>query len=90
MYNYTLVFYILIDYPDLSTDEAIEQSKVMMNGHKLRLFYLHLRFFGLGILCILTLGIGFLWLLPYAQVCKSIFYEDLRNLFEENLGEVTI
>jgi hypothetical protein len=28
-------------------------------------------------LCILTLGIGFLWLFPYAIVCLAKFYDDI-------------
>jgi uncharacterized membrane protein len=91
IYSYSLVYLILIDYPDLTTQEAIELSKKMMYGHKERLFYLQLRLFGYAILCILTLGIGFLWLVPYAQVCKSIFYDDVKKIYEDNLkGEEVI
>jgi uncharacterized membrane protein len=86
MYRYSLVYYILIDYPDLTTHEVIALSKKMMYGHKARLFYLQLRLFGYAILCILTLGIGFLWLVPYAQVCNSIFYDNVKKIYEDNLG----
>ena len=51
----------------------------MMDGYKLKFFYLGLRFFGLGLLCILTLGIGFFWLIPYMQVTFSKFYDDLKG-----------
>lgn len=75
--SYSMTFYILVDQPHLSSLEAIQQSKILMKGHKWQLFTLYLRFIGLGILCILTLGIGFLWLVPYANICLAQFYEQL-------------
>jgi len=35
--------------------------------------------FGLSILCLLTLGIGFLWLAPYSQTCLVKFYEAIKG-----------
>jgi hypothetical protein len=43
----------------------------------MKFFTLCLRFLGLSILCILTLGIGFLWLIPYWHVTAAKFYEDV-------------
>jgi uncharacterized membrane protein len=80
--NYSLVYYILLDYPGISSNDAIIKSKKMMYGHKKQLFYLNLRFIGLGIICIFTLFIGFLWLLPYIYVCNSIFYDEVKKQFE--------
>lgn len=34
---------------------------------------------GLALLCILTLGIGFFWLIPYTQVCMAKFYDDVKQ-----------
>lgn len=50
-----------------------------MDGHKWQLFCLHLSFIGWWLLCILTLGIGTLWLAPYIQNSTAAFYEDLKN-----------
>jgi len=50
-----------------------------MDGYKWKYFRLLLRIFGLSLLCILTLGIGFLWLLPYAQVSTAKFYDDIKE-----------
>ena len=76
-FSYAMTFYILADQPTLDAKAALAQSRSMMDGHKLRLFYLCLRFLGLALLCILTLGIGFLWLIPYVNVTMATFYEDL-------------
>jgi uncharacterized membrane protein len=59
--------------------EALNASRKMMNGHKARLFGLNLSFIGWCLLCILTLGIGYLWLGPYVSLSVANFYEDLKQ-----------
>ena len=76
--GYSLTFYILADDPNIKPQDALKKSKSMMDGHKEKLFYLYLRFLLLAILCILTLGIGFLWLVPYVHVTMAKFYDDVR------------
>ena len=77
--SYSMTFYILADEPLIKPQDALKKSKSMMNGFKLKLFYLCLRFFLLALLCILTLGIGFLWLIPYVHVTMAKFYDDING-----------
>ncbi|HYV91753.1 MAG TPA: DUF975 family protein [Chitinophagales bacterium] len=77
--SYSMTFYILADDNSIRAMEAIDKSKEMMDGYKLKFFYLNLRFFGWALLCILTLGIGFLWLIPYVQVSVAKFYDDIKG-----------
>lgn len=76
--SYAMVFYILAEDDSIGATDALKRSKEMMEGNKLKLFYLGLRFFGWGLLCILTCGIGFLWLIPYMQVTIAKFYDDIK------------
>ena len=76
---YSQTFYLLADDRSLGPLEAIRKSKEMMRGYKWKFFCLGLRFFGWSLLCILTLGIGFLWLTPYMQTAYALFYDDLRQ-----------
>jgi uncharacterized membrane protein len=76
--GYSMTFYIMADDPQLQPQDALKKSKTMMNGYKMKLFLLDLRFFLLALLCILTLGIGFLWLIPYYHVTMAKFYDDLK------------
>lgn len=76
---YSQTFFILADNKGLAGNEALKQSKAMMDGHKWRYFCLCLRFTGWFILSILTLGIGFLWLGPYFNVSLANFYDDLKK-----------
>ena len=76
---YSQTFYILAEDESIGAMDALKKSKEMMNGYKWKYFCLSLRFLGWVLLCILTLGIGFLWLAPYVEVSYAHFYEELKN-----------
>ena len=84
--SYSQTFYILSDDTSIGSEEAIQKSMQMMDGHKLQYFLLGLSFIGWMLLCLLTLGIGFLWLIPYIQVTYAKFY---LNLKEQSNLEIT-
>lgn len=71
--------YILNDNPELGPNEARLKSIEMMRGHKGKLFGLDLSFIGWFLLCILSLGIGFIWLTPYVKSSYAAFYLDLKE-----------
>jgi len=77
--SYSMTFYILADDNSIGAMDAINKSKKMMYGYKWKYFCLGLRFLGWAILCILRLGIGFLWLSPYVHVSVTKFYEDIKE-----------
>jgi len=77
--SYRMTFYIIADDNSISASEAIEKSKKMMMGYKGKLFLMFLTFAGLGLLCLLTLGIGFIWLFPYASISVAKFYDDIKG-----------
>lgn len=81
---YTLTPYILRDYPELSVGQAIKMSEKMMKGHKMRLFLLDLSFIGWAILGVFTLGIGYIWLIPYMYTTFAAFYQDVKNEYIAN------
>lgn len=73
-YRYAMAPYIMAQNPDVGVMDAIDQSKELMRGHKSRLFWLDLTFIGWAFLSALTFGIGFLWLNPYMEAARAIFY----------------
>ena len=52
-------------------------SKKLMDGHKGELFMLGLSFIGWEFLCVLTCGIGYLFLNPYMNAAHAAFYRNL-------------
>ena len=83
---YAMTPFIVKDYPELSANQAINLSIKMMKGHKFDLFWLMLSFLGWIILCIFTLGIGSLWLMPYMQTTVAAFYQDVKNDYNNNIN----
>lgn len=83
-FSYAMTPYILLDYPELQYNSAIELSMKMMRGNKMRLFMLYLSFIGWAILALFTCGIGFFWLEPYVEASVAAFYEDVRTDYEAN------
>lgn len=81
-FSYALTPYILLDEPELTARQAIARSCEIMQGRRWKLFCLSLSFIGWGILCVLTFGIGFLWLVPYMNASIAAFYEDARAEYE--------
>jgi len=76
---YWMAFYIIAESDSVGVLEAMSKSKALMEGHKWKLFCLNLRFFGWSLLCLLTLGIGYLVLAPYAAVSYANFYDDITS-----------
>lgn len=77
--SYSMSFYILADNPNVGVRNALKMSKKMMKGYKGKLFLLGLSFIGWGLLSVITLGIGFLWLVPYIRITAANFYHELKN-----------
>ena len=77
--SYSMTYYIIADNDSIGALDAITKSKEMMRGNKWKLFCLGFRFFGWGLLCILSVGIGFLWLYPYMMVSFAQFYDDIKR-----------
>ena len=81
-FSYALTPYILLDEPELTAKQAISRSCELMQARRWKLFCLYFSFIGWGILCLLTFGIGFLWLAPYMNASIAAFYEDARAEYE--------
>lgn len=77
--SYSQAMYILAEDPTIGASEAINRSKAMMEGHKMEYFLLGLSFFGWAILGAFTLGILYIWLIPYMQTTYANYYKSLKG-----------
>ena len=75
--SYSMSLYIMADNKDIGIFDAINESKRITRGYKWDLFVLGLSFIGWGILCVLSIGIGFIWLVPYTKITYANFYNKL-------------
>lgn len=82
--TYELISLIIIENnDDVGAIDSLAASRKLMKGYKWRLFKLNLSFIGWGILCIFTVGIGFLWLVTYINMSTVNFYRELLKEREE-------
>ena len=76
---FSQVFYIIAEDNKIDPYNALVKSKKMMEGNKWKLFKIILRILLLAIVCILTLGIGFIWLAPYQNAVYAKFYNVVKE-----------
>ena len=78
-YEYQMIPYLLADNPQMTKEQAFEESKRMMQGQKWKAFVLDLSFIGWNILSALTLVIlGIFYVQPYMDATHAALYEALR------------
>lgn len=79
----SFIYYDVMSNPNktgqMKLTDYITESRLLMKGHKGRLFYIYLSFIGWGFLATLTFGIGYLWLLPYRNATLAAFYNDIAK-----------
>lgn len=74
---YSQALYLITDYPDESALQLLKHSRALMKGHAGSYFYLLVSFIGIGLLVVLTFGIGILWAYPYFTATKTNYYLEL-------------
>ena len=80
-YGLSMVDFVLRDNPKLSAFGVIKRSFKLMKSNKMRLFKVDLSFIGWFILVEISGGIAGLWIAPYYNTTKALFYEDLKTDF---------
>ncbi len=74
--TYSQVFFLLCDFPAYTTSKLMLSSASLIRGNKGRLFFLELSFIPMYLLGTLSLGVGFLWIIPYVGMTEAHFYLD--------------
>lgn len=74
---YSQVFYIMLDFPEMEPLACLRQSRRLMQGNKLRYFYIMLSFLPLSLLGVCSCGIGLFYVYPYREQTYANFYLDL-------------
>jgi len=87
---FSQTYFILYDEPKLGVLKVLEKSFDMMANYILEYFVLALSFIGWAILGIFTLGILYLWLIPYMLVTFAIFYDKIKAVYEGTTGNLEV
>lgn len=78
-YMLKMIYYVRVDNPDASVVEILKTSRKIMHGRKIDLFVLSFSFIGWDIVCYITCGIGYLWLIPYMSAAEAAFYDAAKD-----------
>ncbi|MAI78700.1 MAG: hypothetical protein CL917_07160 [Deltaproteobacteria bacterium] len=90
MVSYSMVFFVLAEHPESGPLEAMARSRALVEGHRWQILGFYLRFLGLYLLLgSLTLGLAFIWLIPYQMVSLAELYRELqRTEFDPGVSAV--
>ena len=83
--QYALTVYLMLDHAESGVIEALRTSRKMMKGNRKRLLYQFFSFLGLHVLSVLSMGIGYLWVLPYQFQTTANFYLDITGELDQVL-----
>jgi uncharacterized membrane protein len=75
--SFAATWYLLADDGSRQGVAAARRSREIMRGQRWRYFRLGLRFLGWFLVGFLTLGIAFLWIIPYYKAASALFYQNL-------------
>lgn len=78
-YSYAMAYYVLADNPEMTAREALRESKEIMHGHKWELFVLQLSFILWHLLGVITLGLAYIYVVPYMSASTANFYQKIKR-----------
>lgn len=81
-YSYALAEFISRENPEKTATECLDESRQIMEGHKMDLFLFDLSFIGWELLTVCTCGILSIYVLPYMYQARIIFID--KNIFKLN------
>ena len=87
-FSFKMTMLIIADNPTIGPLDALKKSHSLMNGNKMKYFFMMCRFIGWGILSFCTFGVGFLWLVPYVHISDAKFYDDILHSEKNNQEEI--
>lgn len=77
--SYSMSMYILAENPEMTAREALRESKAIMHGHKMDYFVMGLSFIPWMLLGTFTLGIAYIYVIPYMQLTIVNFYHAIKR-----------
>jgi uncharacterized membrane protein len=78
-FSYAMANYVLADNPEMTAREALRESKEIMQGHKWELFVLQLSFILWHLLGAITLGLAYIYVVPYMSASVANFYQKIKR-----------
>ena len=84
--GFSMSYYILSENTEMPFNEALEKSWKLMDGNKMELFVLHLRFIPYYFLGLLFFIIGVFVVVAWHNLAIASYYKELKNKEEQKRG----
>ena len=75
--SYSMAYFVKADHPDYGWKQCIDESKRIMQGHKLDYFILQLSFIGWMFIGSFCVGVGMFWVTAYMTATNAQFYRSI-------------
>lgn len=75
--KFSLTFIIIADDSEISAIDAMKKSAILIKGHAWQMVGLKLSFIPMELLGIISLCIGFIWIIPYINQTEVAFYRSI-------------
>ena len=77
--GFSMTYYIMAEDPEIQFYEALESSWKIMDGNKMELLLLHLRFIPWYLLGLLFFVIGVFLVVPWHNLCITSYYKLIKQ-----------
>ena len=77
--TFSMVNYILLDFPDMDAGRILRVSRSMMHGNRVRLLLLYFHILPLHLLGLFSFGLANIWASCCQYACVAAFYKDMMT-----------
>lgn len=81
-FPFSQALFLYIDHQEYTAKDCLMNSITLMKGQFLNYLKLHLSLAGYYALCLLSLGLGVIWVLPYQNVIRANFYMSITGTYK--------
>ncbi len=83
--RFSLVYYMMLDFPDLSVPEVLRASGRLLSGHVGEFVKLAVSFLPLALLSVASMGIAGFWVKAYEYAAFAAFYKKLITMHADRV-----
>ena len=76
--SYSMGSYVMSEHPEWTARQCLRESRRIMKGNVGKLFVLQLSFIPWYLLCGITFGIAYIYVLPYISATAANFYNAIK------------
>ncbi len=81
-FPFSQVLFLYIDHQEYTASECIRKSFEYMRSRRFEYLKLHLSLAGYYLLCLVSMGLGVIWVVPYVNVNRAGYYMSITGTYK--------